>query len=125
MLKMQHKYQFYVSFNDKINTAASKAVLDCKSILSDLGYKDLGIDDLTTPNEPYKLKLLVATVKLYLTLKPYSIIAVQYPLLSGNSIFKYFIKAARLKKIKFISIVHDLETLRNGEKTGTSECADI
>lgn len=41
---------------------------------------------------------------------------VQYPLLSINNVFKYFIKLARFKKVSFFCIVHDLHSLRIGGK---------
>ena len=39
---------------------------------------------------------------------------IQYPLLSINNVFRYFIRLGKLKGVKFISIIHDLESLRSG-----------
>src|SRR5688500_13818153 len=107
-----NRYQFYISFNDKINTAASKAVQDCKSILASHGYKDYTIDDITLPSRFYLLKILYRTIKFFFALKSNSIVAVQYPLLSGNKLFKYFIKLSKLKGVNFFCIVHDINDLR-------------
>jgi hypothetical protein len=114
----RRKYQFYISFNEKINTAASKAVQDCKSILAGLGYQDLSIDDLSRTNKNYLWKLFTCLVKMFFKIKPGSLLVIQYPLLSGNRFFKYFIKLARLKKIKFICLIHDINELRFPGSTG-------
>jgi len=54
--------------------------------------------------------------KFFSKVKSNSIIGIQYPLLSINKVFKYFIKIANIKKIYFFCIVHDLESLRTGGK---------
>jgi glycosyltransferase involved in cell wall biosynthesis len=111
-----HKYQFHIAFNDKANTAASKAVQDCKSILSEMGYRDFSIEDVTLNDSFYILKLLVRLIRFFLKIERGALIAIQYPLLSGNAKFKYFIKAARLKNVKFFCVVHDLDDLRYEEE---------
>ncbi|MGY3211428.1 hypothetical protein [Mucilaginibacter sp. HD30] len=116
-----HKYQFHIAFNDKANTAASKAVQDCKSILSELGYQDASIEDINLNDRFYFPKLLSRVVKFFFKIKPNSLVAIQYPLLSGNSQFKYFIRAARAKGIKFFCVVHDVDDLRNGMNTPKSK----
>jgi glycosyltransferase involved in cell wall biosynthesis len=107
-----NKYQFHISFNNKLNTAASKAVQDCKSILSEAGYADYSIDDIRLTDSWFRLKLLFRAFNFFLTLKTGAVVAVQYPLTSGNKFFRLFIKAARLRGVKFFCIVHDLEDLR-------------
>lgn len=106
------KYQFYISFDDKENTAASKAVQDCKSVLSELGYEDRSIEDLELSDKRYLPKLFMGVVKFFFAIKARSIVVIQYPLLSGNAQFKYFMMAARLKKVKFLCLVHDINELR-------------
>ena len=51
-----------------------------------------------------------------LSIKKNSIVGIQYPLLSINNYFRFFIKAARIKNVKFFCIIHDLESLRTGGK---------
>jgi glycosyltransferase involved in cell wall biosynthesis len=114
-----HKYQFYISFNEKINTAASKATQDCKSMLSNAGYQDHSIEDLLPTDKNFHLKLIKRLLLFFVAIKPMSVVAVQYPLLSGNAAFKYFIKAARLKKVRFFCVIHDVDTLRYGQTTGS------
>lgn len=106
-----NKYQFYISF-EKENTAGSKAIQDCNYIFSSAGYQDLNIHDAVSTNKKYLFSLLKAVVKLLLTIKSKSIIAVQYPLLSGNRQFKFVLKALKLKKVKSYCIIHDLDSLR-------------
>lgn len=106
------KYQFHISFNDKLNTAASKAVQDCKSILSEAGYIDYSIDDIKLTDSWYRLKLVLRLLNFFISIKAGAIVAVQYPLTSGNTLFRFFIKAAKIKRVKFFCVVHDLEDLR-------------
>ncbi|MDB5111066.1 MAG: hypothetical protein JWR67_2180 [Mucilaginibacter sp.] len=110
-----HKYQFYISFKDKIHTAASKAIQDCNHILASSGYQDFTVNTALTTDKRYLYGILKNILKLFFFVKPKSIIAVQYPLLSGNALFKYFIKALRIKKVKFFCIIHDLDELRYKE----------
>src|SRR4051812_21702387 len=103
------KYQFYISFNDKANTASSKAVQDCSKILSDAGYIDVSINHVSPVPKNYMAGLLKTVGKLLFSIKPGAIVAIQYPLLSGNNLFKYFIRALRFKNVKFFCIIHDLD----------------
>jgi hypothetical protein len=116
-----HKYQFHIAFNDKANTAASKAVQDCMSILSELGYQDASIEDINLNDRFYFPKLLSCLVKFFFKIKANSLVAIQYPLLSGNSQFKYFIRAARIKGVRFFCVVHDVDDLRHGMDTPKSK----
>ena len=109
------KYQFYIYITDPTayNTAAYKAIDDCRDILSSLGYRDLSF------HYHHKSKDLAAILNLakglfrfIRTVKKGSFVAVQYPLLAGNRYFKYLIKLLRLKNVKFFCIVHDLDAIR-------------
>lgn len=113
-----HKYQFYISFNEKLNTAASKATQDCRSVLSNAGYEDCSIEDLLPSDKYFRFKLIRRLTQFFFKIKPGSIVAIQYPLLSGNDEFRYFIKGARLKKVKFFCIIHDINELRYQEPSG-------
>ena len=115
------KYQFCIRFkNIDANSAASKAVLDCNKIFSANGYQDYTFTVGDNANKArYYLSLLKQLLKFFFSVKPESIIGIQYPLLSINHVFKYFIKFSRFKKVKFFCIIHDLESLRTGGKDDT------
>lgn len=109
------KYQLSISISkaaDK-NSAATKAVADCNAIFSELGYEDYNLvfTEGMSPVKYYGLVFL-KLLKFFTKLGRNSIVAVQYPML--NNVFKYFIKAGALKKIKFFCITHDIESLRLG-----------
>lgn len=110
------KYQFCIRY-DKIdvNSAASKAVLDCNKIFSENGYLDytFTVGD-NSKKVTYYYFLLKELIRFFLAVKRDSIVGIQYPLLSINALFKYFIKALKLKGVKFFCVVHDLESLRTG-----------
>lgn len=110
------KYQFCIRFDniDK-NSSASKAVLDCNRIFHDHGYKDytLTVGDNSNKKKYYAL-LSREVLRLLFGMKRGSLVGIQYPLLSINNVFKYFIRIAKLKGVKFFCVVHDLESLRTG-----------
>jgi glycosyltransferase involved in cell wall biosynthesis len=107
------KYQFYISFNDKLHTASSKAINDCTRILVQQGYKDYNLN-IKAPGRSYIGSILLQVFKLIFSIEAGSTVAIQYPLLSGNKAFKYIMSVLRLKKVKFFCIVHDLDDLRYG-----------
>ncbi|MEJ7559225.1 MAG: hypothetical protein WKF66_13025 [Pedobacter sp.] len=108
-----NKYQFYISFNDKLNTASSKAIIDCTQILVQQGYKDYNLN-IKASRSGYLVSIFLQIIKLIFHIEAGSMVAIQYPLLSGNKIFKYVISILRLKKVKFFCIIHDLDDLRYG-----------
>ena len=105
------KYQFYISFNDKLHTASSKAINDCTRILTQQGYTDYNLH-IKGSGRSYLGSILLQVLKLVFTIEAGSTVAIQYPLLSGNKVFKYIMSVLRLKKVKFFCIVHDLDDLR-------------
>lgn len=110
------KYQFCIRFNEiDVNSSATKAVEDCNQIFSANGYQDF---TLVVPHnnnrKAYYFKLLKEIFNFFFKVKKGAIVGIQYPLLSINEVFKYFIKVARIKKVKFFCIVHDIESLRTG-----------
>jgi hypothetical protein len=105
------KYQFYISF-EKQNNAGSKAIEDCTKILTEAGYQDLNIHLSLSSGKRYLLQLFSSVIRLLFQIKSNSILAIQYPLLSGNKEFKFILRALRLKKAKVFCIVHDIESLR-------------
>jgi hypothetical protein len=113
------KYQFCIRFNNvDANSAASKAVLDCNKIFSAHGYSDYTFtvgDNSRKPN--YYFHLAKELFLFFLAVKRNSLVGIQYPLLSINNVFKYFIAVARFKKVRFFCVVHDIESLRAGGKS--------
>jgi len=112
------KYQFCIRFDQvDVNSAASKAVLDCNRIFSANGYRDYTFTVGNNSKKPaYYYFLLKELIRFFLAVKKGSIIGIQYPLLSINGVFKYFIKALKLKGATFFCVIHDLESLRTGGK---------
>lgn len=110
------KYQFCIRFNSvDVNSAASKAVLDCNAIFLQQGYKDFTFTVSDNSNRiKYYASLLKNMLTFFFSIKPGAVVGVQYPLLSINNVFRYFIKLARFKKVFFFCIVHDLHSLRTG-----------
>jgi hypothetical protein len=110
------KHQFCIRFSDiDVNSSASKAVLDCNAIFSAHGYKDYTLTVPNNANKKYYYYLLFKEIVNFLfSVKKGDLVGIQYPLLSINNVFKYFIQAARLKKVRFFCIIHDLESLRTG-----------
>jgi len=112
------KCQFCIRFDQvDVNSAASKAVLDCNGIFSANGYRDYTFTVGDNSRKPvYYYFLLKELIRFFLAVKKGSIIGIQYPLLSINSVFKYFIKALKPKRATFFCVIHDLESLRKGGK---------
>lgn len=111
------KYQFSILFKNKDtnNAASTKAVLDCNQLFLNQGYKDYTLifnDKYSKIN--YWFSVFKGIAAFLFSIKENSLVGVQYPLL--NNVFKYFIKAAKLKKVNFFCIIHDVETLRTGGK---------
>jgi hypothetical protein len=109
------RYQFSISIGksaDK-NSASTKAVKDCIHLFSLKGYKDynLSFSEELGSFKRY-LFIFIKLYKFYRVLKKDSIVGIQYPLL--NNVFKYFIQIAKIKRVKFFCILHDIESLRLG-----------
>lgn len=110
------KYQFCIRFkNIDTNSAASKAVIDCNEIFSRHGYTDHTLTVGDNSNKVIYYTLLFREIlRLFASIEKGSVVGIQYPLLSINKVFKYFIRIAKLKGIKFFCVIHDLESIRNG-----------
>jgi hypothetical protein len=114
---MRPKYQFSIIINNNLtnNSAASKAVLDCRSLFSYKGYEDFSIYVPDSSNKAkYFTSILNQLFKVFIRIDKRALIGVQYPIL--NNVFKYFIKLAKLKSASIFCIIHDIETLRLGGK---------
>ncbi len=110
-----HKYHFNVKIDQRDNNAGTKAVEDCKTILLSRGYKDL---EVAFTKKWYLLPLnllkLLATVAFYaVTIRPNSLLFIQYPLLGINRFFGFVVSVLQLKGCKFACIIHDLDSLRS------------
>jgi hypothetical protein len=109
------KYQLSITVRkaaDK-NSAASKAVTDCTQVFYDFGYQDYNLVFTEGMGSvKYYVTIFVKLFKFYLKLEKNSLVGIQYPML--NNVFKYFVKAAAVKNIKFFCITHDIESLRLG-----------
>jgi hypothetical protein len=112
------KYQFCIRFNEiDVNSSATKAVVDCNAIFSANGYQDFTVVvPHNADRKKYYVKLFKAILNFFFSVKSRSIVGIQYPLLSINNVFKYFMSTARLKSVKFFCVVHDIESLRTGGK---------
>ncbi|WP_428331689.1 hypothetical protein [Mucilaginibacter sp.] len=121
------KYQFCIRFqNTTVNSAATKAVEDCNKIFSELGYIDYTIIVWDNENKfKYYLLLIKELIFFFKSIQKGSIIVIQYPLLSINNVFRYFIKIAKLKRIKIFCIIHDLEALRSGGNNNEANRLEI
>jgi hypothetical protein len=113
----RQKYQFSIIINNETtnNSAATKAVLDCRKLFTSKGYQDytLYFSD-NSSKVKYSLYLVKEISGFLFRIKKGSIVGVQYPIL--NNVFKYFIKIAKLKNISFFCVIHDIESLRLGGK---------
>ncbi|WP_129715963.1 hypothetical protein [Pedobacter sp. SYP-B3415] len=112
------KYQFCIRFTGiDVNSAATKAVSDCNEIFAQHGFSDYTFSVTDNRNKlVYYLKLIRKLTAFFMKISSGSLVGVQYPLLSINEVFRYFIKVARLKGVRFFCIIHDLESLRTGGK---------
>ena len=111
-----NKHQFSIfEYNNKTNnSAATKAVTDCIKLLNVLGYQDHVLIFKTESKRGLKFYsvIFIKLCRFLFKIKANSLVSIQYPML--NNVFKYFIRIARLKKIKFFCVVHDIESLRAG-----------
>lgn len=113
-MKVQSKYQFFITYRNGVKaSAASKPVIDTSKTLHKLGYNDYSLTfDNDTKNLTFYFTVLFSFTRFFFQIKKNSIVATQFPITTVNYLFIYFIKLARLRKIKFITIIHDVNPLR-------------
>jgi hypothetical protein len=100
-----NKYFFKIKVEEN-NTASMKAKLDIESILSKNGYSAL----YDKNSNSRILKFLAFIIKIMMKRKV--VIICQYPFISKNEFrITYYLK--KIKNIKLISIMHDLNSLRD------------
>jgi len=110
------KYQFVVFLlnHPHKNTASSKALADCEKIFDGNEYKSLNVYIVrSTTQLIFTLaKFSYHIMKMINKVEDNSTIVVQYPILGFNGYMKWLIKVLKRKGTKFISIIHDIESLR-------------
>lgn len=128
---------YYIDINRvKTNTAGSKAKDDIADICNKLGYKRLVI-----PTFPSKKNKIFKKIWLFFVcptnwirisreIPEDSVVLIQHPMYGHRYTNKFVPRLQKKKNIKFVTIVHDLESLRRGisgiieENTKTNELAD-
>jgi hypothetical protein len=109
------KYQLSITIGKLAdrNSASTKAVKDCTDLFLRRGYKDYNLYFSEETNGALRYLLIFkALTRFYFSLQKNAVVGVQYPML--NNVFKYFIKFARSKNVRFFCIIHDIESLRLG-----------
>src|SRR5215210_2903151 len=108
------KFQFFITYRNGVKaSAASKPIIDTSKTLHKLGYQDYSLTfDQDTKNLKFYFTVLFSFARFFFQIKSNSIVATQFPITTVNYLFIYFIKLAHLRGIKFITIIHDINTLR-------------
>lgn len=121
MKKIMKKNIYYIDINRvKTNTAGSKAKDDIAEICKNEGYKRIVLPTFPeNKSKIYKKMWLlfwcpINWLKILFRLPKNSIVLFQHPMY-GNRYSNMFIPVIqKLKNVKFIAIIHDLESLRKG-----------
>jgi hypothetical protein len=113
-MKVKSKYQFFITYRNGVKaSAASKPVIDTSKTLHKLGYQDYSLTfDNDTKNLKFYFTVLFSFTRFFFRINKNSIVATQFPITTVNYLFIYFIKFAHLRGIKFITIIHDINVLR-------------
>jgi len=113
-MMVQSKFQFFITYRNGVKaSAASKPVIDTSKTLHKLGYQDYSLTfDNDTKNLKFYFAVLFSFTKFFFQIKNNSIVATQFPITTVNYLFIYFIKLAHFRGIKFITIIHDINALR-------------
>lgn len=117
------KYQFVFLKNDAAYDARSKAPKDVEAILSSLGYQPIRInlrqDEPAHKRLPKMLRALLSAVR---SLERGSTLVLQYPL---TGYFYWIVPLLKLKGIKLIALIHDLESYRWSGALSAKELRDL
>ena len=106
------KYYLH-AYKGKTNHAGSKAVNDCEKIMRDLGYLELSYG-LAESNNKVIAKLQKAVSELDLFKIPFgSLLVVEHPIYIKRNYLLVLKKLKRIKNVKLVFIIHDLESIRN------------
>ena len=108
-------------------TAGEKARDDVDAILEMMGYEGLPV---YYPEENKSGNLFVKLVNQFkifkslrsscAPLKNGDIYVVQFPLKQSSFLYTFLIKRLRAKGVRYIALIHDLESLRSGRQKSTS-----
>ena len=101
----------YISRNYRgLFDAAGKAKIDCETILTKLGWQNLGFKQTWVTNS--LLGTLISALGVtwgLLRLKRHSYICLQYPF---NKFYRYCVWGAEQKKCNILTIIHDVRSLK-------------
>lgn len=113
-MKFRSKYQFFITYRNGVKaSAASKPVVDTGKTLHKSGYHDYSLTfDNDTKNLKFYFTVLFSFARFFFQIRSNSIVATQFPITTVNYLFIYFIKLAHLRGIKFITIIHDINAIR-------------
>jgi hypothetical protein len=113
-MMVQSKFQFFITYRNGVKaSAASKPVIDTSKTLHKLGYQDYSLTfDNDTKNLKFYFTVLLSFTKFFFQITNNSIVATQFPITTVNYLFIYFIRLAHFRRIKFITIIHDINVLR-------------
>ena len=111
---------FYISRNYRFSkNAASKPKMDCETILSSMGVKNLGFPQSNHPSSALGAVISFFSILTGLLRLPFSsTLCMQYPL---SKFFHLKTTIAKLKNCKIIMIVHDVKTLMGKNKNVEKE----
>ena len=107
--------------DEKFYNAASKARRDADAIAREYGYEPVPFSDVVTANHSHLMQIsmalscLVNGVKMLFRVERNSIVLLQYPQfpIKASYFLRVLIPAAKkLKGIRFVSLIHDLDSLR-------------
>lgn len=105
-------------------TAGAKAKIDSDTIFKDSGYKSLFSHHIQT-NKVYINKILniILGIISLTFIKKGSVITTNYPpnLIDKKIVWNYLYKIKRIKKIKLIILIHDLDFIRNNDNDSNQE----
>lgn len=108
-------YIFREKSDGESNTAGNKARKDCETILSE--YGDSYMEWSILNRKSMFLKMPFQFISTFINVKKEDIVVLQYPYYTSNiQIQKIMLKALKLLKkkgVKFITLIHDVENIRN------------
>lgn len=110
------KLIYYVEYKKREeNTAGPKAPNDIYLISQNLNFKNLTIKIDENENKLIrKLKVIIFWLSLFYKLKRNDIVIYQYPTYGVKDAIKFIPLLKKYKKIEFIAVIHDLDSLRIG-----------
>lgn len=120
-------YSKELFMNEKVRmTAGEKARDDVDSILEMAGYKDLPVYYPEGNKSPNPFAKLITQFRIFNSLrtscaplKNGDTYVVQFPLKQSSFLYPFLIRRLRAKGVRYITLIHDLETLRSGRQKST------